>query len=129
MWFTGLYTLGKDKWGIERGHCIERECKEYESSPRQCHYCGQTMMSHVPFDPLCKRPKYDEALTSEGSEQANKVSVADLEVTDDASAEPQLDRTRHGEELVEQGAGHSNAEPTKAVSVREVDAAVNLEVV
>ena len=28
MWFTGLYTMGKDKWGIERRHCIECECDE-----------------------------------------------------------------------------------------------------
>lgn len=35
-------------------------------------------MSHVPFEPLSKRPKYDEAQTREGSEQANEVSIAEL---------------------------------------------------
>ena len=119
--------MGKDKRGIERGHCIECECEEYESGAIRCDYCGHTPMSHVPFDPLSKRPKYDEALTSEGSEQANEVFVG--EVTDDASAEPQLEGTRHGEELAEQGAGPSNAEPTKEVSVIEVDAGVDVEVV
>lgn len=119
--------MGKDKRGIKRGHCIECECEEYESGAIRCDYCGHTPMSHVPFDPLSKRPKYDEPLTSEGLEQANEVSVA--EVTDDASAQPQLEGTRHGEELAEQGAGPSNAEPTKEVSVIEVDAGVDAEVV
>ena len=109
--------MGKDKHGIERGHCIECECEEYESGAIRCDYCGHTPMSHVPFDPLSKRPKYDKALTSEGSEQANE-----------ASAEPRLEGTRHGEELAEQGAGPSNAEPTEEVSVIEVDAGVDVEV-
>lgn len=117
--------MGIDKRGIERGRCIECECEEYESGAIRCDYCGHTPMSHVPFDPASKRPKYDEALTSEGSEQANEVSVG--EVTDDASTEPQLEGTRHGEELVELGAGPSNAKPTKEVSVIEVDAGVDLK--
>ena len=70
MWFTGLYTMGKDKRGIERGHRIECECDEYESSAVRCDYCGHTPMSHVPFD--LKRPRYD---ATPGATPTREVSV------------------------------------------------------
>ena len=101
--------MGKDKRGIERGHCIECECEEYENGAIRCDYFGHTPMSHVPFDPLSKRPKYDKALTSEGLGQANEVCVG--EVKEDAFAEPQLEGTRHGEELAKQGQGPAKQSP------------------
>lgn len=89
MWFTGLYIMGKDKRGIERGHCIECECEEFESSTIRCDYCGHTPMSHVPFDPLNKRPRYDETLAREGSTlEKNKIPVAEVENNEPTGPQP-----------------------------------------
>lgn len=80
--------MGKDKRGIERGHCIECEWEEFESSTIRCDYCGHTPMSHVPFDPLNKRPRYDETLAREGSAlEKNKIPVR--EVNSNAPIGPQ----------------------------------------
>ena len=62
--------MGKDKRGIERGHCIECECDKYESSAVRCDYCGHTPMSHVPID--SKKPRYDATL---GATPTREVSV------------------------------------------------------
>lgn len=65
--------MGKDKLGIERGHCIECECDEYETSLVRCDYCGHTPMSHVPIDH--KKSRYDATpsatLTTEVSVETN----------------------------------------------------------
>ena len=154
MWFTGLYTMGKDKRGIERGHRIECECDEYESSAVRCDYCGHTPMSHVPFDP--KRPRYDATPgatpTREVSVETNTVSFSvvkedgpqpvkerldeglaregpeQLTNANDTPAAHQPERASHGEEFAEKGADASGAEPTKEASVIEVDTSVDDEV-
>ena len=147
--------MGKDKRGIERGHCIECECDEYESSAVRCDYCGHTPMSHVPFDP--KRPRYDATPgatpTREVSVETNTVSFSvvkedgpqpvkerldeglaregpeQLTNANDTPAAHQPERASHGEEFAEKGADASGAEPTKEASVIEVDTSVDDEVV
>ena len=128
--------MGKDKQGIERGHCIECECDEYESSAVRCDYCGHTPMSHVPFDP--KKPRYDVSPTREASVEAtNAVSFSVVEEhgpqpvretldeelarkspeqltnVDDVLAAPQHGEKSHREGFAEKGTKASGEEPTK----------------
>ena len=84
FYLFGVYrslSNGTDKRGIKRGHCTECECEEYEYGAIRYDYCGHTPLNHVPLDPLPKRPRYDEALTGEGSDE-----VPVTHVEDDASA-------------------------------------------